>query len=405
MLDRLRLLLFPVFFFWFKLMFYVWFGMQCNLYNMWSWTIEPQGSMCKHKPLGGNNSGLKVLIYGPAKTGTTTMSRALHDVGFKSYHSEDFFFHVWGPLTDVFYHRPENGGQIWAISRLATPVAPANRGHSTWNRDDVGSDLRVLKEIEREELAAAISKCRVEALAFDAMVEQFWPLYNLSPNAKVIVMNWRTQEEIQKSKAYYDWGQNICLYMLNLLGVGMHILPWNAFLLPILDPLFGNPIEEFMRNGEPFHRGIFNSMGHGHLLVCIWRLQLAEHRRWQHGKSGFTIDRPHATRMKQFWEAVNVVPAENRFDWNMKKHTFGDLCKFLNISGKPVCELSGTLPNTSINALTHEREQTLVNKVLVLMYYIFLHVIDWGIFYGIIGWFSIQLSRLLVKPRNGFKES
>ena len=51
------------------------------------------------------------------------------------------------------------------------------------------ADLKVLAGTRPEELAAALSKCRAGALAFDGYESLFWPIYNVSPNAKVIVLN------------------------------------------------------------------------------------------------------------------------------------------------------------------------------------------------------------------------
>merc|ERR1712050_565633 len=135
----------------------------------------------------------------------------------------------------------------------------------------------------------AISKCRVEAMAFDGINQLFWPIYEMSPGVKVIVLNWRTHQEIKASSSSFGRGLYWSLFLLNLLVISIHILPWNAFVLPILDPLFGSPIDDHMRNGKPFHEGLFNSMGHEPFVLCIWRLQLTERRQCQHWSSGFGI--------------------------------------------------------------------------------------------------------------------
>lgn len=376
-----------------RLQAYVLVASWCNLHSMWSFTYEPLGNACQWKPLEANRTGMSVLVYGLAKTGTTTMSRALDDVGLKAYHSEDFTFHVWGPLHDMYWRRPENGAKIWAMDRLATTSEPALRGHSLMPNMDFAADLHVLKDLRSEDLAAAISRCRADAMVFDGIEQLFWPVYDLSPGAKVIVLNWRTFSEIRKSGKYFGPQLWWALYGLALLVLGMHFLPWNAIVLPVLDPLFGSPITRQMREGLPFHAGVESDPWEP-MLVCIWRMQCTERKTLAHWYSGFRGSASDEYEYHKYWEAVERVPKEDRFEWNMKKHGYKDLCKFLNITGNPLCERPGPLHKSGINVLNHEREQPLLNKIVVPSYYMFLHWIDFKIF----NWVLASAFGLLAAP-------
>lgn len=138
-----------------------------------------------------------------------------------------------------------------------------------------------------------------------------------------------------------------------------------------------------MHNGKPFHRGLFDTVGHEPLLVSIGGCSSPS---IAHANTGIvalgSILKKYS--MNNSGTCSIFVPAERRFKWNMKQHGLKDLCQFLNISGKPECEMPGPLPKSGINVLNHEREAPLLNKIFVPSYYIFLHVIDFKLFCGFI---------------------
>merc|ERR1712217_905144 len=105
---------------------------------------------------------------------------------------------------------------------------------------------------------------------------------------------------------------------MGFLVISMHFLPWNAFVLPLLDPLFGYPIRDHFREGLPFHRGIQNTMGHESILTCIIRMQCTEHKTLHHWYSGLGYMPTNEYQYDTYWEAVEKVPRERRFYWNMK---------------------------------------------------------------------------------------
>jgi len=70
------------------------------------WDVE-----CEHPPFPTNKSGVKVIVAGWGKSGTETMSRTLGQLGLKSYHGAELRYHIWSPIADEYWMRPENGGR------------------------------------------------------------------------------------------------------------------------------------------------------------------------------------------------------------------------------------------------------------------------------------------------------
>ena len=350
--------------------FYLWVASLCETYYLWSWAVEPSYT-CQHEPLGGNNSGMQVLIYGLAKSGTKSMSKYLAKVGIhNSYHSEDFANHVWDPLSQSFWRRPENGGMKYPF--LTTTGPPAKMGcfldpHSST------ADLKVLAGTRPEELAAAISKCRAGALAFDGYESLFWPIYNVSPNAKVIVLNWRTYAQYDKSRNDFGIALNIALVFLGFLLNGQHFLPWGYITLPVLDYINGYPIKHWMETGGP-------PSSTESAMTKLVRCQMNARRVMSHWFSGLGNE-GHGRGSteegyKAFWEeGYERIPAENRFDFDMKKHGYADLCRFLNIKDRPECLEEGPRPKSGTDVLNHERENP-KEFMMTIPYYLILHLVN-----------------------------
>lgn len=85
-------------------------------------------------------------------------------------------------------------------------------------------DKQVLLGTRPEELAAAISSCRVDALAFDGIEQLFSPVYKISPGAKVLLMNWRTFEQWQKSLTTFVPELLFEIWFMGLLGGSLQAL-------------------------------------------------------------------------------------------------------------------------------------------------------------------------------------
>merc|ERR1719266_37366 len=125
-------------------------------------------------------------------------------------------------------------------------------------------------------------------------------------------------------------------------------------------------------------------MGSEPVMTCLMRMQFTERRILSHQRSGMGINLNSEYKYKKYWDAIKVVPEEKKFFWNMKKHGHKDLCKFLNITGNPMCEKPGPLPKNGINVLKMEREQSWQNIIIWTPYFIFLNVVNYKLFWGLI---------------------
>jgi len=303
----------------FTALYLVW-GIFCAV---WSRVVELPYE-CEHPTLPVNQSGVKVLVAGLAKSGTRTLSRSLYQIGYDhSYHSEEFGMFFFANLADKYWLR-QNGGH-W--SQLPKPGTLHNTNTQ---------DLEVLRGTSPEELAAALSRCRVDAIALDGIEQIFWPVYDVSPDAKVVLLNWRTFKEWRTSLEAFVPLLMLELLIMGTFGTAMTVLPWGA-LLHVIDPLLmGRKIEKMMKSGGPPICQVYDtytSMWHG--IINGRRIAT----RWFSGIN-FT---PGEEAGYDAWHAdiKAKVPKERLLEWDMRKHRFEDLCAFLEM---PDCPRQGRLP-------------------------------------------------------------
>eukprot|EP00932_Pfiesteria_piscicida_P002149 SRR837773.12089.p1 GENE.SRR837773.12089~~SRR837773.12089.p1 ORF type:complete len:343 (+),score=88.41 SRR837773.12089:35-1030(+) len=149
------------------------------------------------------NSGVKVILPSVGQTGTTSVVAALAELGLRTYHIEE---------------------QLAFIR----PALLEDANASTWARH--------------------VSRCRVEAIALEPLVDLFPLALQTSPNAKVI-LTWRD---------FRSWGQSTKAggvkdlrwhYITSIvMASSARMLPW----LSLYDRLTGR-ITEVLSNGTPFH--------------------------------------------------------------------------------------------------------------------------------------------------------
>merc|ERR1712061_722361 len=105
-------------------------------------------------------------------------------------------------------------------------------------------------------------------------------------------------------------------------------------------------------------------------------MQFSERRIHQHSMSGFSNQAYTQSKYEDFWARVKkTVPAGRRLHFDMKKHGHRDLCKFLSVSGKSMCENKGPLPYKKVGSLSHEGENPL-SLAVVVVYLVFLHFVS-----------------------------
>ncbi|CAE8587453.1 unnamed protein product, partial [Polarella glacialis] len=199
----------------FLLYFVLWFHAETGC--IWNYVFEgPADWVCSHPELPANQSGVQVIVVGLAKCGTRSMSRALYQLGFDhSYHGEELGLHVWSPVADEFWQRPENGGL-----RLAPPAHLFS---------GISEDSQtVLSSLHPEAWAGALSRCKTDAVAFDGLEKLMMPTLDVSPGAKVILLSWRTWDEWLKSHMDFT---DVLLLSTTLLGFAQGsfaMLPWGV---------------------------------------------------------------------------------------------------------------------------------------------------------------------------------
>jgi len=226
-------------------------------------------------------------------------------------------------------------------------------------------------------LAYRLSKCRVDAMAFDGIEPLFYPVYDASPGVKVVILSWRTYEEWQKSLDVFSVKFFLQLAVQACLNNSPHFLPWGAIVMPVLDMLGGGGIDKFLRNGDSltFTKG---------LAVRFFHNQVFARRYVSHALSGLEkmmyLDRESYYAF--FEEIRKRVPEKDRMEWNVRKNNLQDLCDFLGIKGHPGCREK--MPRVTVEILRFERNEPLVFTTLVAIY-IALHVLNYKILYGTIG--------------------
>mmetsp|Transcript_73966 Transcript_73966/g.154165 ORF Transcript_73966/g.154165 Transcript_73966/m.154165 type:complete len:396 (-) Transcript_73966:210-1397(-) len=319
-----------------QIFFYFWWGLVAQTRDFWGHLFEfpyrceggsPESLEAAAAP--APDSGVQVLVAGIAKMGTRTLSRSLYQLGLNhSYHSEEFGLFLWGPLADDYWLE-KNGGQ-W--SKLPKPGVP-------W--DITENDQEVLNNTSPAALATALARCEVEALAFDGIERAFWPILEVSPKAKVILLNWRSYEEWKHSVINF-----MPYLMLEIIGLGTYmtgiwVLPWGA-LFRVLDPLVGGTIETMLKTGGPPVCQVYETP-----YVALFHILMSPRRvvnRWFSGMAGWPTNKEE---FDAFHERVKAeVPPDRLIEWNMKKHGWEDLCSFLEMEN---CPKSGRLPR-AVNA-------------------------------------------------------
>eukprot|EP00913_Durusdinium_trenchii_P021064 g19795.t1 len=99
-------------------------------------------------------------------------------------------------------------------------------------------------------LMEKIGRCRMEAIALDGLETLFDPLAKANPDAKVIMMNWRTFRQWRNSLDTFVHKLTVMVYHNIITGSSLGLLPWLALLQP-LDRLSGGHVEHLLRSGGP----------------------------------------------------------------------------------------------------------------------------------------------------------
>jgi len=365
----------------YKLAAYLSVTVVFSSFNVWNWLYEPMGHDCQfNEPLPANNSGVKVLVYAFGKTGTTSMGFTLHRLNLNMWKGPEFKSRLWAPFADEYWRNPESGGGMFPWQRLATAGPPAYYP-GTFKllemRKRQHPDHEALEKLPRlgERLAERLSRCRVEALAFDGHDLLFWPIYEASPDARVIMLNWRTWREWSRSGEKFGWRLRFYRISQGTLSMGMSVLPYNALVLPAWDALMGNRLLRTVSTGrswkyEEHDTVALSTLNHGEF----------ERRVIQHMNLVHTV---HSQEdYNAFWEeGKRRIPKERLLEFNMKRNTVRDLCDFLQIESD-LCD-SGLLPNEQI--IGRQQMKKPLRALAVIPYFFFCQWASWKATFSALG--------------------
>jgi len=314
---------------------------------------------CKHPQLPVNQTGIKVVVATLMKLGTRTMAHALNDIGIRTYHGEDMA--LW-PLREwalrMRKHHPEKWYWNPTMFTALLTQQPDPRAH--------------------EELAGALSRCRVEGVALDGMETLIWPIYDMSPGTKVLWLRWRTYEQWEESlrafapKIWFSSLVNV------LLSSSTYAIPWGT-IVRLLDPLLGSPVAKALADGGPpfnevegplmwFYQMTLDSYNHFPAMLPYHVL----------GDSTIFYAPPNETA---FEEALNLVPErvppESYMTVDPRTTTYEEICSFLEVDP---CPMKGKLIK-SVNTWTYERDFP-VASFAVNVVRLFMHWVNWRLFLG-----------------------
>jgi len=340
-----------------------------KMYGVWRWANE-WDTRCGYPELGANQSGIKALVAGFAKTGTWTMTSSLYKIGYeKSFHCQEYLYHVFSPIVDDYFLRPENGGRRFPADH--TINAAMGRHHNHTNE--------VFAQLKTETLAAYASRCRIDAVAFDGIENLFWITLDASPDAKVILLDWRPHHAWLKSYQKFAPKIFITQTTTELLWRSIFGLPW-GLLLKAYDALSGKTIENLHRTAGPaFLQNCPPS-------IQLWQTFINQRyiqTHWFTELTSLLDDKTDAnpyiseTNYRAYFEEViRRVPPERLMRFDFSKHRFEDICAFLEIKD---CAMTGEVKMTP-NFYAWDAGYNCDEPVALIPIYLVLHVINWKVY-------------------------
>jgi len=363
-------------------------------HGIWREANEWDHFQCKNQPLPVNQSGVKVVLGGWAKSGTWTLSHALGQLGLNAYHSQEFLAHVYSPLADEYWKRPENGGRRSKTAVFRT--LPWWIGEHGYFPSD---NLEVVKNLKTERLARKISQCRPDAIALDGLEGLHDLVIDGSPDVKVIMLDWREYKAWLSSLRNQSEKMNKVNQFMELFYTAIHFLPW-GLLVKAIDPYINNDIEKLLTTGGPpfiqkcplgvmlWHPFIKNRQIYAHWNMRTW------------GKPNTPIvDPPSEATFKALFEGVKKkVPEKNILHWDFKKKGWEDLCSFLDIKDCPKSGKLATEPNGYTDLFRNGGRGWDFNcdePFVLIPFYLILHWINWKVFTGVLIGLPSMLLRML----------
>lgn len=281
------------------------------------------------------DSKVKVILPSVGQTGTSSMVAALLELGMRTYHIEE----------QLIFTRPA--------------FIEDDRMNSTiWARH--------------------MSRCRVEAVTLEPVIDVWQAAWKASPDAKVI-MTWRDFKSWRTSTHAGGWKDLRWHWFFSLLlASSARVLPW----ISLYDVLTGE-IDEMLRAGRPFH-----GVGQANFLemfgfYSFFRFIYGDPRSklpfrgthkigpWRHTEEAY---------LAHMDEIMRLVPPERLLIFDVRKHGWNDLTRFLGFPDKPAGKL---FPHPrSKNSFTNDAvwdHAAIEKQVGLVAIFLALHVINYTV--------------------------
>mmetsp|Transcript_44830 Transcript_44830/g.129671 ORF Transcript_44830/g.129671 Transcript_44830/m.129671 type:complete len:361 (-) Transcript_44830:81-1163(-) len=229
--------------------------------------------------VSNTTSGLKVILPSVGQTGTTSVHSALATMGYRSFHTEDI------------------GTYLPQVNVDATLV---------------------------EEFAQLFSKCAVEAVALEPIIDTFPAVLEASPEAKVI-MTWRAYDAWFKSAISAKFLKEVPWAFVQ----GLIAFPFkNLHMLFVADVLMGGALSRLMAEGRPFSgRSDVSAL---HLLIMV------VYGMWNYHGEGTNVADRGVSKISGHEEAylghIDEIRrlAEGRLlEFDVSRHGYAELAEFL----------------------------------------------------------------------------
>lgn len=253
------------------------------------------GSECFFQSPNANTTGVRVIVPALPKSGSTSLQKALMELGLRVYKAEDVFFYM-------------------------LPVVSS---------EGFGEEL-MADDTKVPSLVAGLQGCKVDVIfpdGFDYLID--WKrLYKASPGAKVIltVRPWKASQQSFVRFFKFLAARNTCGCIM--LG-SFRMFPWHR-LLHYLD--FG--LAELKQEGGP------EIMRKSTLLVQLWYYTYVVPNYW---RFFYKFVWPFAVNVVDNEEAFNAhnedvkrtVPPEDLLVFQVGKHGWEELTDFLGVASVP----------------------------------------------------------------------
>mmetsp|Transcript_14885 Transcript_14885/g.32149 ORF Transcript_14885/g.32149 Transcript_14885/m.32149 type:complete len:362 (-) Transcript_14885:44-1129(-) len=259
------------------------------------WPRNPFTDLACASPEGlaaesNTSSGLKVILASVGQTGTTSVLAALSELGMRTYHIEE----------QVLFSRP-------------------------MLRVNATSDV----------MARHFSRCRVDAVALEPLVDMLPALLQTSPDAKV-VLTWRDFASWHKSttkggKKDVLWHIFMCMFFAS----SARALPW----ISLLDMTTGS-VTQLLKEGKPFAEAGQASLAEQLAFYSFAKFPYGDpvNQVIFRGTNSITFGQDYAQIETGYKASVNLikqlVPPERLLVFDVKVHGWDDLTNFLEFPAK-----------------------------------------------------------------------